>query len=80
MECNAAANRVVESAFPNSIHLDRVQDVTQQEVDRWACEFPSVGIVLVGAGPPCQDVSKLNADRAGSQKGLRSHFTKRFPG
>ena len=60
VECNKAANRVVESAFPNSFHLGRVQDVTWEEVQRWACEFPSVGVILIGAGPPCQDVSRLN--------------------
>ena len=33
----------------------------------WACQFSSVGLLLVGAGPPCQDVSTLNVDRKGSQ-------------
>lgn len=33
----------------------------------WACQFSSVGLLLVGAGPPCQDVSTLNVDRTCSQ-------------
>ena len=79
VECSEAANRVVTSAFPNSIHVERVQDVTWEEVEKWACEFSSVGIVLLRGGPPCQDVSKLNADRASSQKGMRSSLYKEVP-
>ena len=79
VECNPAAQRVVESAFPGSICISHVQDVTSEEVQRWACEYTSVGVILIGAGPPCQDVSKLNADRAGSQKSLRSSLYKEVP-
>lgn len=32
-----------------------------------------------GVGPPCQDVSGLNADRRGSQRGLRSALYKEIP-
>ena len=79
VECNEMAKRVVESLFPGCKHLDKVQDVTAKEVAAWACEFSSVGLILIGAGPPCQDVSRLNADRAGSQKGLRSSLYKEVP-
>ena len=79
VECNEAANRVVESAFPGVITVKSVQEVTQDLVASWALEFPSVGVVLLGAGPPCQDVSKLNADRRGSQRGTRSSLYKEIP-
>ena len=79
VECNKAANRVVESAFAGCFMLHQVQDVTEEEVNKWALEFPSVGVVLLGAGPPCQDVSRLNADRLGSQKGTRSSLYKEVP-
>ena len=79
VECNTYANRVVESAFPGCRHLERVQDVTKEEVATWACEYTLVGVILIGAGPPCQDVSKLNYDRVGSQKGLRSSLYKEVP-
>eukprot|EP00435_Cladocopium_sp_Y103_P050034 s2053_g15.t1 len=79
VECNPYARRVLESAFPGSHHVESVEAVTEDEVGRWACEYSSVGVVLVGAGPPCQDVSKLNVDRKGSQKGLRSSLYKEIP-
>eukprot|EP00435_Cladocopium_sp_Y103_P064308 s327_g26.t1 len=79
VECNEAANRVVEAAFPGSIVVKCVQEVTEEVVRHWACEFTSVGVVLLGAGPPCQEVSGLNADRKGSQKDLRSSLYKEVP-
>lgn len=79
VECNPHANRVLESAFPGSQHVEHVQDVSEAEVQRWSCEYSSVGVVLIGAGPPCQDVSKLNVDRKGSQRGVRSSLYKEVP-
>jgi site-specific DNA-cytosine methylase len=60
VECNPQANRVVESAFRGSILVPNIQDVQMEAVMGWACQFSSVGLLLVGAGPPCQDVSTLN--------------------
>eukprot|EP00435_Cladocopium_sp_Y103_P074163 s689_g47.t1 len=79
VECNPYARRVLEPAFPGSLHVDDVKLVTDEEVSRWACDYSSVGVVLIGAGPPCQDVSKLNCDRKGSQRGLRSSLYKEIP-
>eukprot|EP00435_Cladocopium_sp_Y103_P065369 s173_g27.t1 len=79
VECNTYANRVLESAFPGSRHVDSVQDVTPEEVTKWACEFSSVGVILLGAGPPCQGVSQLNVDRKGSQRDERSSLYKEIP-
>eukprot|EP00435_Cladocopium_sp_Y103_P066017 s76_g28.t1 len=79
VECNSHANRVLESSFPGSRHVGSVQDVTEEEVTLWACEYSSVGVVLLGAGPPCQGVSQLNVDRKGSQKDARSSLYKEIP-
>lgn len=79
VECNPYANRVLESAFPGSRVIEKVEDVTTEEVREWACEYSSVGVVLVGAGPPCQGVSGLNADRKGSQRDARSALYKEVP-
>ena len=79
VECNSYANRVLESAFPGSVMVEDVHRMTDEEVTKWACEYSSVGVVLVGAGPPCQDVSKLNVDRKGSQRGRRSSLYKEVP-
>eukprot|EP00435_Cladocopium_sp_Y103_P041108 s1479_g11.t1 len=79
VECNTYANRVLEAAFPGSRHVHSVQDVTPEEVSQWACEYSSVGVVLIGAGPPCQGVSQLNVDRKGSQKDVRSALYKEIP-
>ena len=79
VECHAGAQRVVEAAFPGSLHYGQVQDIDREVVQEWARSYPSVGVVLLGAGPPCQDVSGLNVDRAGSQKGARSSLYKEVP-
>ena len=41
-------------------------------VANWACRFTSVGVVLVGGGPPCQGVSGLNSERKGALRDARS--------
>eukprot|EP00435_Cladocopium_sp_Y103_P023216 s2113_g5.t1 len=80
VECNAYANnKVLESAFPGSRHVASVQEVTPEEVTRWACEYSSVGVILLGAGPRCQGVSQLNVDRKGSQRDERSSLYKEIP-
>eukprot|EP00435_Cladocopium_sp_Y103_P032616 s2458_g8.t1 len=79
VECHKGANRVVEAAFPGTRHVGSVQEVTLEVVKGWACEFGSVGLVLLGAGPPCQGVSGLNADRLGSQKDQRSCLYREVP-
>eukprot|EP00435_Cladocopium_sp_Y103_P046961 s855_g13.t1 len=79
VECHAGANRVVEAAFPGTRHVGSVQEVTLEVVKSWACEYGTVGLVLLGAGPPCQGVSGLNSDRLGSQKDHRSCLYKEVP-
>eukprot|EP00435_Cladocopium_sp_Y103_P048720 s474_g14.t1 len=79
VEKEQAAQRVVESAFADVIKVDDVQAVTQEMVRDWALRFPSVGLILIGAGPPCQGVSGLNYDRKGALKDQRSNLFTHVP-
>ena len=72
VECNGAAQRVVEANFPGSLLVEGVEQVDEAMVTEWSLRFGMVGLVLVGAGPPCQGVSRLNADRRGALRDARS--------
>ena len=76
VECHEPANRVVESRFPGTLFVKRVEEVDADMVKRWACQFSQVSVVILGAGPPGQGVSGLNADRRGA---LRDHRSCLFP-
>ena len=41
--------------------------------------FGNVGLLLIGAGPPCQGVSGLNADRRGALRDYRSCLFQHVP-
>ena len=72
VESHEPARRVVESRFPGTIFVNDVAEVSEDMVKSWACKFSQVSLVLTGAGPPCQGVSGLNADRRGALKDHRS--------
>ena len=57
---------MVESWFPEVIHVEDVAGIQVDEVSERALRFPHVVAVILGAGPPCQGVSGLNADRRGT--------------
>ena len=76
-EISPEARRVVESWFPEVIAIQDVQSIDEREVSSWCLRFPGVCAVLLGAGPPCQGVSGLNADRRGAVFGL---MERRFGG
>lgn len=79
MEKSDAAGRVVESRFPQSIRVADVAVVDQALVRSWANRFTQVAVILIGAGPPCQGVSGLNASRKGALKDARSNLFTRVP-
>jgi hypothetical protein len=54
IEINKEASRVLESRFPSTVFVDDVNLVTAETVKEWACQFTQVGLVIIGAGPPCQ--------------------------
>ena len=72
VEISETAQRVVESRFPNTISVPRVQDIDLEVVKGWAQRFSQVGLIVLGAGPPCQGVSGLNAGRKGALRDARS--------
>ena len=72
VEQDAKTMRVVEAHFPDTIFHDNVLTVDEEMVTQWALRFSNVGIVILGAGPPCQGVSNLNADKRGALRDHRS--------
>ena len=72
VELSPQARRVVESHFPEVLHHEDVNLVDEGIVQQWARDFSQASLVIVGAGPPCQGVSGLNADRKGALRDVRS--------
>ena len=79
VESNPQAKRVVERNFPDSILVDDVMEVDDNMIHSWALQFSTVGLVLIGAGPPCQGVSGLNSDRKGALRDQRSRLFQVVP-
>lgn len=79
VEPHAPANRVVESHFPGVITVDKVESITAAMVQAWARDFSQAQLVVLGAGPPCQGVSRLNADRRGALKDASSSLFSHVP-
>eukprot|EP00438_Fugacium_kawagutii_P028520 Skav226749 [mRNA] locus=scaffold3942:27571:31074:- [translate_table: standard] len=73
------AQRVVQSHFPEVHHYSNVEDITDDEVRSWSLRYSQCSLVLLGAGPPCQGVSGLNADRRGALKDSRSSLFVHVP-
>eukprot|EP00438_Fugacium_kawagutii_P014973 Skav234175 [mRNA] locus=scaffold572:355170:357318:- [translate_table: standard] len=48
-------------------------------VQAWGRQFPQCSLVILGAGPPCQGVSGLNADRKGALRDRRSCLFSHVP-
>ena len=74
VEKDDAAARVVESRFPNTIRVHDVTEISEEMVSSWALKFSQAALVLIGAGPPCQGVSGLNAARKGALRDARSNL------
>ena len=72
IEKEKLAQRVVSSHFPETWHFDDVTLVDEEVVNQWAREFSQAALVILGAGPPCQGVSGLNAGRKGALRDERS--------
>ena len=72
VEKEPTARRVVESHYPGVIHYDDAAAVQDEDVRGWSLKFSQAALVVIGAGPPCQGVSGLNADRKGALRDARS--------
>eukprot|EP00438_Fugacium_kawagutii_P020310 Skav220832 [mRNA] locus=scaffold1888:98162:103688:+ [translate_table: standard] len=79
IENNPEAKRVVEAYFPDSQFHDDVRTVDKKLVQQYALRYSNVGVVVVGAGPPCQGVSQLNFDRRGALRDHRSCLFSEVP-
>ena len=64
-ETNDEANRVVQTQYPDARCLGSIDNATFLMFDMLARSFVQTKYIIVTAGPPCQDVSGLNAGRAG---------------
>ena len=64
--------RVVTSHFPEAVHYEDVRSISQADVQQWARDYSQASLVIIGAGPPCQGVSGLNASRKGALRDERS--------
>eukprot|EP00438_Fugacium_kawagutii_P023236 Skav223681 [mRNA] locus=scaffold3470:134573:139091:+ [translate_table: standard] len=72
VESDECARRVVEAHFPSSMFVHDVREITLETVKNWAGQFSQVSLVALGAGPPCQGVSPLNAGRKGALRDERT--------
>lgn len=72
VEKQVAGRTVVEYHFPNTVRVEDVNMVDESVVKGWSLKFGQVALVLIGGGPPCQGVSKLNARRKGALGDERS--------
>ena len=79
IEKDSKCRRVVESFFPETEFFEDVCAFEEERVKALALKFSNVGLVLVGAGPPCQGVSGLNADRLGALRDERSCLFQEVP-
>ena len=79
VEKEETAKRVVESYFPDAIFHNDVQTVDGPLARDLSLRYPSVGLVLISAGPPCQGVSGLNAGRKGALLDSRSSLFQEVP-
>ena len=79
VEKSPEARRVAESYFPDTLFVEDVELIDEDMVKQWSLRFSNVGLVLLGAGPPCQGVSGLNADRRGALRDLRSCLFQHVP-
>ena len=79
VEKQEPARRVVESHFPGVVTYNDVLDITDLVVKELSVQYSQAAMVLLGAGPPCQGVSGLNADRRGALKDDRSKLFSEVP-
>ena len=79
VEKSPQAARVVESRFGSSIFVQDVQAVDRSVVQEWSQKFTQVSVIILGAGPPCQGVSGLNAAKKGALKDARSSLFLEVP-
>ena len=73
-DVSAEGRRVVESHFPSTVFVENVELIDRDMVQPWACQFGYVGLIVLGAGPPCQGVPGPNYHRRGALRDERSRL------
>ena len=80
LEQNPHCHRVVESFFPECDFYPDVTTFGEEEILlQLSLKYSNVGLIFVGAGPPCQGVSGLNADKQGALRDARSCLFQEIP-
>ena len=64
-ETDERANRVVQANYPDQVSLGDVTKITERQIAAIVRRHPKISHVLHGTGPPCQQVTGLNAGGAG---------------
>ncbi|CAE8625209.1 unnamed protein product, partial [Polarella glacialis] len=77
IENNMEAIRVIRANYPSTQHFSDIRSFGEAQVRQLALSFPRAQLVLIGAGPPCQGVSALNAGRLGAVEDPRSSLQSR---
>ena len=79
VEMDAKGRRVVESWFPDTMFYEDVTKFGREEIGTLALRYSNVGLIIIGAGPPCQGVSGLNVDKKGALRDARSSLFQEVP-
>ena len=79
IERDSHGRRVVESWFPDTTFFEDVRLFGEEQVRDLALRYSNVGLILLGAGPPCQGVSNLNVDKKGALRDERSSLFQEVP-
>ena len=68
----------MKAGFPG-LFFEDIRNFGADQVRDIALKFSNVGLVIIGAGPPCQGVSGLNADKKGALRDSRSCLFQEVP-
>ena len=79
VEKDPRGRRVVESWFPDTTFFEDILEFGEEQVQDLALKYSNVGLVIIGAGPPCQGVSGLNYDKKWALRDERSSLFKEVP-
>ena len=79
VERDPLGRRTVESWFPDTTFYEDVVEFKDEQIFELSLRYSNVGVILIGAGPPCQGVSGLNADKKGALRDHRSSLFREVP-
>lgn len=79
VELDPRGRRVVESWFTGSLFFEDIRSLGEAQIKEIALKYSNVGLIIIGAGPPCQGVSGLNADKKGALRDSRSCLFQEVP-